>query len=213
MIVNLTGGSKMVSQTRPNEKFKTRHFVSFLLSSLVFVSACGSKSAEPEDNFAELISLIEIGETRLESGSALLTSALKNFLECASTNDLLIFCEDQRQEIEDTFETVSQLWDFQGLKAELQSVRLTENIEASSARDFFVDHLRAWKTYLDDLRLAAPSRVQLETDSRDWQQAWMDTLQENSISETFDRTCSALGNAQPENSDVFKSRIVDICDD
>ena len=202
----------MATQLRSGPLKKMRRVSIFTLSSLVFFTGCASKSQNEDAAFEKLISQVESGEEKLEKGQATFNPKWAEFLNCINGN-VRSLCKDDLQNLKNSFDGVAELWDFQSSIAELTSLRLTGNDEASLARDKFVKHLRVWKTYLDDLRFAAPTVADLDRGNQEWAQAWEDIMQENEITETFDEVCSALGNAQPEDSDVFKSRIIDICDD
>jgi hypothetical protein len=111
-----------------------------------------------------------------------------------------------------SFDTALRRYDFSGLKAELQALRLVDNAEASRARDAFVQHLRAWRDHISNLRYSMPSSSEVYWMDYSFAQKWKQ-FDDNPIQRTFDETCSGLGNAQPKNSSEFESRIIDICDD
>jgi hypothetical protein len=208
-----TGIPKMTRKIGSITLNKARRIVAVALSSLIFFTACAGESQDKNSALGELISVIENSETKLVKGTDSISPKLDDFLECIGTNTVWSFCKGDFRSLENIFESVSELWDFQSLIAELTSVRLTDNDEASLARDKYVQHIRVWRIWLDDLRLKAPTLADLDEGNQEWTQAWTDILSDDAITETFDAVCSALGNAQPEDSDVFKSRIVNICDD
>lgn len=184
----------------------------YAIGIVVVLVGCGtqsnSDSKQESEQFESLLVLVEEGENILETTKLEWLPAQDALLRCAASSS---FCEWERSRFEDALTSAREAFDFQGLSAQLQSLRLTENLEASRARDSFVKHLRAWREsieiFLAAVRQSSPDSVQSAE--------LLDRFRENGnlIQESFDNTCSGLGNAQPAGSDLFKARIVDICDD
>lgn len=157
--------------------------------------------------------LVEQGESILENGVADFSAIRDDFVECMSGKmSRSSECELERASLERVLDDVLQRFNFQSLTAELQSLRLVTNRDASLARDSFVQHLRAWRNYVEDLRYSMPTSREVYDLDFDFVDRWLD-ISTDEISTTFDVICSSLGNAQPANSDDFRERIIDICDE
>lgn len=186
-----------------------------LLIASAFPSGCTSDDA---GEFPKLLNLVEDGERLLEEGKDSWSDLDVAFMKCLSNyGNSVLMCDARRRPLEAAYDLVIEKWDFAALKAELYALRMgTGETEAARARSFYLDHLDAWSDWIALARLKLPrvnalSDTFLQTQVASWVEFLVDGGDE--ISETFKQTCSALGNAQPLNSDEFKSRIIDICDD
>ena len=183
----------------------------FLLSLLV--SSCGIGGPSEAQTFEKLLVLVEQGESILESEKLDFGPAQSSFLDCLNAELFAGACEFKRGELEFEFDQTLIEFDFQSQIAELNSLRLSENDDASLARDAFVKHLRAWREYISDFQFSLPSSSELSQNDLSFLEIWLDIQENNEISETFDELCSGLGNAQPSGNDEFSARIIDVCDD
>ena len=177
---------------------------------LVFSSACSTAETNESETFESLLSLVETGEAKLESGIAMYSPAAESFLRCLDGG---VFCENQRAKAEKQLDMTRALFDFQKLQSELFALRLTENKDANQARDAYVRHLRAWAENIQELRGSMPTADEISRQDFSFSQTWTQILEADEIRSTFDEVCGALGNAQPAGSDEFSARIIDICDD
>jgi hypothetical protein len=181
---------------------------------VVALFGCGGGAASESQTFEALLLLVEKGESVLEDGKVTFEPAQKDFLECLTQITYQPWgCETERQYLENAFDATLEKYEFQGLMAETNSLRLTGNEEASRARDSFVKHLRAWRDYISDFRYSMPSSAQISSEDYTFVVTWKDISDNNQISDTFDELCSGLGNAQPSKTSEFSGRIIDICDD
>jgi hypothetical protein len=165
-----------------------------------------------------LFSLIEEGESILERGIEKTMRWEKSLIDCVSKERMSnSVCEFDRSELSDAYAQVAEDWDFDALQAEMQSIRFGDGqSESSRARDAYVDHLDAWNAYLVERLRNLPSETEfvgLQADKK--VSVWYEIIADGdaAISRTFKESCSALGNAQPSNSDQYKARIIDLCDD
>lgn len=180
----------------------------------IVLPSCSAQSTSPTTNFESLVTLIEKGEATLESGIAMYEPAVVSFMTCLNENPSFVYlCESKRDKAVKQFDMAIALFDFQKLKSELQALRLTDNAEASQARDAFVKHLRAWRDRTERLRYAIPSADALARQDLSFADTWVEIIETSRVTETFDDACSGLGNGQPANSDEFTARIIDICND
>ncbi|NBT00239.1 MAG: hypothetical protein EBS61_06270 [Betaproteobacteria bacterium] len=181
------------------------------------LSSCGVLASDDRQVFESLLSLIEEGESTVEVEKARYVIVRDDFVDClVDYRDGLArpdVCETKRESLEKVLITTSSKFDFQELFAELQSLRLADSPEASRARDAFVSHLRAWEEYISDIRYAMPTTEEIYGMNYSFINEWVSINDSSRITSTFDEVCSALGNAQPENSDEYRARVIDICDD
>jgi hypothetical protein len=177
------------------------------------VSACGGENYSA--TFESLLVHIENAEGRLEQGKDNYSTEENQFAKCiGDAGQYIWLCEDERSLLSGAYTNVQNSWNFASDTAEMQAIRLpSSNSELSLARDSFVNHLDAWTEYLTLKSVSLPSSM-YASNARSQVLKWVEVVVgENEIGETFEKTCSGLGNAQPIDSDAFKARIVDICDD
>jgi hypothetical protein len=180
----------------------------------LMTSSCGIGGASEKKTFESLLLLVEEGESILESEIIHFEPAQRNFLECLNSEISPIgACESLRSRLEVVFDETLVEFQFQGLIAELNSLKLSSSDDASLARDEFVKHLRAWRQYISDFRYSMPSSFELSSNDLAFLDTWADVYENSQITETFDALCSGLGNAQPSSTDEFSARIIDICND
>ncbi len=185
----------------------------FFVAPTICLSGCGSFGGESR-TFESLLVMVEEGESVLEAAKPRWTPLRDDFLKClAEINSRVDNCEDERESLASEFDTTLEAFEFSELKAELQALRLTDNPEASRARDAFVRHLRAWQEYISDMRNSMPTQNQIYQRDFEFVETWRAIWSSEEINNTFDELCSGLGNGQPANSDEFTVRIVDICND
>jgi hypothetical protein len=191
-----------------------RHiYVGLFSVSLLVLSGCGGDNYSK--TFEGLLGRIEIAENRLEEGKLVYSPKEIDLAGCMNSYSTSVWnCEDERLALDNAYSDLREKWDFASDKAEMQSLRLPgSQSELALARDAFIEHLEAWTDKLLAKSIALPRSLFGENA---WAEAkkWLDVaLAESPITETFNRTCSALGNSQPNDSDDYKLRIVDICDD
>lgn len=174
---------------------------------------CGKSEAAESKEFESLLVLVEEGEAVLETGMTKWKGVLNDFVNCLSEMEGLSFlCEDHRADLESVLKSTSDKYQLQELRARLQSLRLTDNEEASQARDAYVKHLRAWYEYVLAFQTATPTASELSKNDLSFATKWSEISMDEIVA-TFDETCSALGNGQPTNAEEFASRIIDVCDD
>jgi hypothetical protein len=184
-----------------------------LCGAALLAVGCSDEQQSRSSQFESLLILVEEGEVVLEAGISDWTAVLTDFVDCISLG-LLSLCEEERLQLEKALDSTIEEWDFQDLKAELQALRLTENVDASRARDAYVKHLRAWRDEASTLRSNLPSASQFAAGDLSFLEQWREVLENNeAIVDSFDATCSGLGNGQPDDSTEFNSRIIDVCDD
>jgi hypothetical protein len=192
-------------------RFQSLAIVPFLSLALV---GC-SNSSNYSDTYESMLLSIEIAENRLEEGKPIYYPKTSEFVSCISSySDNTWLCEEERAALEAAYRELSDKWDFQADKAEMASIRVPGNQpELNRARDAFISHIGAWEAYLFAKTMDLP-RSMFDLNANTQIAKWTETiLSENEISETFATACSALGNAQPNDTEKFKTRIVDICDD
>jgi hypothetical protein len=193
---------------------KSKGLQIFLASSLVLLSSCGLLGASEKESFESLLVLVESSESILESEKLNFAPAQAEFLECLNSGSGASWtCESERGVLESVFDQTLVRFGFQREIAELNALRLSDNDDASLARDAFVKHLRAWRQYISDYRYSLPTSTQLYSNDLSFFDVWLDIYENNEISKTFDQLCSGLGNAQPSDVKDFTDRIVDICDE
>jgi hypothetical protein len=207
----------VASMTQPRVVSRgTRARIVKLFSTILLVSqlcGCTQRGDDESRVFDSLLLLVEEGEMVLENAKESWTPVQRDFLECVSQMSVGTFaCEGELTKLENEYDEALASFSFNSLRAELQSLRLTSYEDASQARDAFVEHLRAWRDYISELRFLLPSNSDLFIGDYSFAQAWAD-VSTSEISRTFDETCSSLGNGQPSDNDEFAIRIVDICDD
>jgi len=185
--------------------------VSLGLSALLV--GCGNTNEA--DVFESLLIKIELAENKLEEGKPIYYPKTTAFISCVSSyTDETWFCEDERAALEDAYRELADKWDFQADIAEMTSLRLPgSESEISMARDSFIKHINAWNDYLFAKTRVLPNSM-FDVGANTQFIQWYETVLGNTdISETFIKACSGLGNSQPSNTDEFRSRIVDICDE
>ena len=167
-----------------------------------------------DNDFEELVSLIEEGEALMEErGKDIWRPKMDALFSCETASK----CANAIEAFDSTLENVvSDWWDeMPGLMARLASLNLSSaHPDASRARDAFLDHLRGWRNYKTEESLLFPSLEQLEQDTSlyfAWLD-WDDSSHRDIITETFDDVCTGLGNSQPGHGS-YRERIIDICDD
>lgn len=200
---------------KPHYSFRPNHHicVGLVAVSLLTLSGCGG-SHYPK-TFEGLLGRIELAENRLEEGKTIYSPKELNLASCMNSNSASMWnCEDERLVLDNAYFDLSKKWDFAAAKAEMQSLRLPgSQSEIAMARDAFIDHLEAWTDQLIGKSRALPRSMFNENARAQAIKRLEAALAESPITETFNRACSGLGNAQPNESEEFRLRIVDICDD
>ena len=176
---------------------------------------CSRNAEETSETFNSLLTIIEEGEEILESGKAKFSLAEKDFLDClvSQTKTNSIECAEEMLYLDSVYDETLKSYDFQSLIARMNALRLVDNESATQARDAFVQHLDAWRSTISDLKYSLPNLEELYKHEWSFLDKWDEIGQESTINGSFQETCSSLGNAQPENSDEFAQRIIDICDE
>jgi hypothetical protein len=191
-----------------------RHiYVGLFSVSLLVLSGCGGDNYSK--TFEGLLGRIEIAENRLEEGKLVYSPKELDLAKCMNSFSSSVWnCERMRLDLDNAYSDLQEKWDFAADTAEMQSLRLPgSQSELALARDAFIEHLKAWTDRLSAKSIALPRSM---FDENAWAEAkkWAGVvLAESPITETFNRTCSALGNSQPNDTDEYRLRIVDICDD
>ena len=185
-----------------------------MIATVMSVSSCSGESYSA--TFEALLESIEASENRLENGLAKYETPEAELVSCLATvRPNLWLCEAELAALNSVYLQVLPDWNFTPDKAQMQSLRMPKDKQRlSDAREAYMDHLDSWSEYLEDKYLALPGTL-IEAEAAMQAAGWLQVVFEERkvISETFKDACSALGDAQPANSDEFRKRIVDVCDD
>ncbi len=194
-------------------------FLTFVLSSVLAASviACSNEDASTEDLepiFASLLLVVEDGESILETFNDEIVSSLEALIDCSNVGDTT--CERELSTSQVAIGKFMSQNSILKVSAELQALRLIDFPRMAQARDEYLAHLRAWQDHYFELQSVLriqPSDLQRNEFWDSFNGVVGEGESTMAIRETFDRACSALGDAQPEKSAMFYDRIVDVCDD
>jgi hypothetical protein len=201
--------------------------MSRFLAGLLAVSLVAGACSEEADEvlFGELLLLVERGEASLVVMETQFLGYFEQFDErvaSLSGDDSYSACFPNARSIEchvsygvfeqgfnDSYNNVKE--SLVEVRAQLSALHVPlRNPAISAARSAYLDHIRAW---LDRYRKI---NSVMTPDFEDWDaESFFAIFSLNTdfseIDESFYRLCEELGNGQPQGSQRYKSRIVDIC--
>lgn len=171
-----------------------------------------------DNDFEELVSLIEEGESLLEEdGKGVWEPKFKALISSCEHNMSTLDCAMSVGAYDSALEKALSTWDDEMplLHARLLSLNLSsEHADASRARDTYLKHLNLWRDQLAEESFHFPSMDSFQADQgalEAWAE-WVMNVDFEEINDTHDGTCTGLGNSQPKD-DSYRERIIDICDD